>query len=138
MSKYKLSEQAAKDQLDLVLDYYELEEDELPDERKVPFLLAYNKLISAIRKGRLEISYNDKLVIVQHLKKPVADIAELSYKEIDGNAKLSMRKKADTDEYGKVYALLGYLSSNGEGVIAELRGIDLSIAECLSLIFLAV
>jgi hypothetical protein len=137
MMDYKLSEQSAEDQLNLFLEYYELMEEDIPETQKSAFISACKRIIKAIRLGRLEITNVDGIKIVQTLKNPIGESQTIEYGRIVGKAKIAMKGKVD-DDYGKMYALLGSLSGLGEVAIQKLEGPDLSIAECLGLLFLQV
>lgn len=136
---YKISEQVAMEQLDGLLDYYDLDLNDIKNSAQRDAVeSAYNRLIKAVRKGNLEFSNDDNIKIVQHLKKPLGESGTIEYRELDGKAKVAMKDKADTDYYGRIYSLLGSLSGLGETAIIGLKGSDLSVAECLGVLFLQV
>ena len=134
--EYKLSKQAAKNELEKMLGYYEIDIDEIEDkELKKAILQGYARLIKAVRLGRLEIKLEEGIRIIQTLR----DGSEkITYREIDGVAKTEMAGKNADDYYGKAYALMGSLSGLGEGAIKKLKSVDLSLTEVLGLIFLSV
>lgn len=130
------SKETAKNELKKMLDYYEIEIEEIEDEKlRTAIENSYNRLIKAVMKGRLRINLNDGIEIVQKLKDGTT---EIKYKEINGKAKTAMAGKKEDDFYGKAYALMGSLSGLGESAISSLKGVDLSLVEVLGLIFLAV
>lgn len=136
--KYKLSADTAKAELEKLFDYYELDIDEIEDETmRNAIRQGYERLVKAVRLGRLEIGADDKngIQVMQTLRRGGDPII---YREIDGNAKTAMAGKKTDDHYGKAYALLGSLSNLGETAIKNLKGVDLSLAEVLGLIFLSV
>jgi hypothetical protein len=130
------SKETAKNELKKMLDYYEIEIEEIEDEKlKTAIENSYNRLIKAVMKNRLRINLNDGIEIIQKLKDGTT---EIKYKEINGKAKTAMAGKKEDDFYGKAYALMGSLSGLGEAAISSLKGVDLSLVEVLGLIFLAV
>jgi len=137
-SKYQFSEETAANELRALFDYYEIDLDEIEDETmRNAIKQGYDRLIKAVRLGRLTIVTDDKqgIVITQKLR---SSGTEINYREIDGAAKTAMAGKKADDHYGKAYALLGHLSGLGENAIKSLKGVDLSLAEVLGLIFLSV
>ena len=97
---------------------------------------AHARLLKAVRKGRLEIKEGGQ--VVQTLANPPGDMATITYGELTGKAKLEIDKKGAAEHHGRMYALLGALSGLGDRAISSLRGIDLSVAECLGLVFMLV
>ncbi len=135
-TKYILSPESAANEIKKLFDYYEIELDEIEDaDLKKAIKMGYDRLIKAVRMGRLEIKVENGIHVIQHLRSGKTDI---SYREIDGKSKTSMAGKSKEDYYGKSYALMGSLSNLGEAAITQLKGVDLSLAEVLGLIFLAV
>ena len=133
MTKNIISEQAAKDQFEILVDYYEFEIDDLPDDLKDSVEFAIKKVVKSIMKGRVEISDSDGLKIIQKMKHNENDF---EYKAISGSAKPEMKDK--DSQYEKIYALLGSLSGWGKQAVKKLEGIDLSTAESLGMILLQV
>lgn len=136
---YKLSEESAKMVLQQFLDYYEIDREDMPEDQAQAFDVACGKVIKAIRMGRLEVMESGAgLVVKQHLRNPPKDVDVIEYTEISGKAKLAMKNKTNTDNYGKIYSLMGSLSGLGETAIVGLKAVDLSLVECLGVLFLAV
>lgn len=133
----KISLQTAKNELKKMMDYYEIEIDEIEDnDLKKAIQQGYDRLVKAVKKGRLKIKIDEKgIIVIQTLK---STGKELHYKEINGEAKMAMAGKQVDDYYGKSYALMGSLSEVGETAIRQMKGVDLSLAEVLGMIFLAV
>lgn len=136
----KISKEVAAQQLQELLDYYELDEDCFVDEdQSNVYLRTCERLKKAIMRGRLSITNEDGIKIKQILKNSYdGDIKEFDYSELAGKHKLSMGKKKDGDHYGRMYALIGSLTGMGEAAIGKLKGPDLSTAECLGFLFLQV
>jgi len=137
----KISRESAEAQFEIFCDYYDFDpETDIPEEdaQRAAFEATIEKVIKAIRKGRLEIIDGDPLQIIQHLKKPQGDISTIEYSELTGRHKLAMKDKKGTDNYGRCYALCGAMSGMGETAICKLKGADLSVVECLGLLFLQI
>lgn len=132
--EYKLSEESASAILDKLIEYYEIDLDDLPSASKDSIDATMKKLVKFIRKGRLEINTEDGIQCIQTLRDGKTKI---TYKELCGKAKIAMGSKKETDHHGRLFALLGALS-DGETTIAQLKGPDLSLVECLGGLFLLV
>jgi ActR/RegA family two-component response regulator len=136
-----IDEEPAQDQLDLLLDFYDIEVDELDEDDDVEkaTLKAIKKIKKYIMKGLIEISEDDGLTVIQHLHHSKGETKQISYGVITGHAKIAMSKAAERDYSGKVYQVMGSLSSNiSAESIARLKGVDLAVVECLGAIFLMV
>ena len=142
-----ISEESAREQLGIFFDYYEIDSTNVGggENSQEIFESTVDRLTDAIRKGHVEIKENDDgLIVVQTLKKAKkvkegeAAVSVLEYKEISGAAKDAMKHKKETDHYGRIHAMLGYLSGAGENAIKSLRGVDMSISECIGVLFLKV
>jgi hypothetical protein len=133
-SKYKLGKEAAREQLNTLYEYYEIDFDELPEELGKALRATDLKLLKSVRLGRVEISLdeNSAIKVVQNIRHG----EPLIYKEIDGKAKVAMGGKDEKDHYGKAYALMGSLCGLGESAITQLKSHDLSVVECLGTVFL--
>lgn len=132
MPDYVLGEEAAADQLQLFMDYYEVELDDTQASQADAVKVAKAKVLKAVRLGRVEFRENDGFEIMQKVN---GGKTEVIYKELTGKAKMAMGDKSD---YGKIYALLGSLAGIGETAIQKFRGADLSTAECIGMLFLQV
>ena len=134
MAEFKISEDAAREQMDVLYDYYEIDLDSLDGDVRSAVKQSEQKLVKAIRIGRLEIALNDDgvITVTQHVRGGEV----LEYREIDGKAKVAMGSKEAGDHYGRAYALMGSLCGHGDAVIIKLKGPDLSTVECLGTVFL--
>lgn len=131
-----ISKEVAKEALDSFYDYYEIDMNDLDDDLKMAVAgEVQRKLIKALQSGRLQISGAS---VKQTLKNPPGEVTEITYGELTGKAKIAMKGKAEADHYGRIYALLGSLSGLGETAITGLKGPDLSLAECVGVLFLQV
>lgn len=141
-----ISEETAQEQLDFLLDYYDIDIEDTEGDGSLPIALkaSCRKLKRAIKKGRIEIGEeNNSLVVYQNLVKPIESkngnaFERIRYREVDGRSKTNMKGHQDTDYHGRMYAFLGGLSGESSTFIEKLKGVDLSIAECLGSIFLQV
>jgi hypothetical protein len=135
----KISDSVALQQLESLLDYYEIGGDDFPEKKqKDAFEMTCARLKKAIMKGRLTVSVEDGIKITQRLKKTYGETTELEYQELSGKNKVAMGQYEETEQHKKIYALLGSLTSLGESGIEQLKAVDLSTAECLGFLFLQV
>lgn len=134
MADYKISEEAAREQLDALYGYYEIDFNDMPKALGEALKATDRKLVKAVRLGRIEVGTDDKGVI--QVTQTTRNGEKLTYREIDGNAKIAMGGKDENDAYGKAYALMGSLSGVGEAGIQQLKSHDLSVVECLGTVFL--
>jgi len=135
----KISEENATAQLQVLLDYYDIDFADFEDDKlRQAMTHASKKLVKAIQKGRLEIVESDGITIRQHLKNPSGEVSVLTYREVDGTSKVAMKSKGDGDNYGKIYAMMGSLSGLGDVAIQKLKGVDLALVENLGTLFLQV
>lgn len=133
--KYKLSKENAKNEIQKMLDYYEIDIDDIEDkDLKRAIKSGMDRLMKAARLGRLIVENENGFKVKQITR----NNTEILYREIDGKAKMAMAGKDEKDYYGKSYALMGSLSGLGESAIAQMKGVDLSLVEVLGLIFLSV
>lgn len=142
MSKFVIDKEPAQDQLDLLLDFYEIElddfEDFSSDDDKVQEAMrtACKRLLRFIMKGYVEITNDDGLTIIQHLKFSRGETKEIQYRIINGKAFMSMKRAHEKDFFGRMYCLLGSLANVPAEKISEFRGADASVATCLGAVFL--
>lgn len=127
---YVLSEESAREQFDLLLDFYDV--DLLRLDKTGEFKdLVESKLIKAIRQGKVEIENGEKFLVKQTLRNG----KEIVYKELNGMAKVHMERFKERHE--RLYGLLAILSGKRTTDIQQISGSDVSIAEYLGTIFLA-
>lgn len=132
--KPKLSEEAAKAVFEELLDYYDIDfEDIVNDQGKEGAQTLQNKFIRAIRNGRIETKMNDDAAkgfqIIQHTR----DGKVFEYNEY--NAKAAEESDKAKGISASQYRLLGSLSGKGE-TIKKMRGPDLKLAEYVAVLFL--
>ena len=139
---YLISEEAARDQVIELLEFYDIDIEKLPgdsgEDGKISpregFEAALDQLTEYVRRGVVEISGSDtgKLQVRQNLA--AADAEPLFYKEINAQAKLAM-DRAKGKGYGRLYALAGYLCGLGDAAIIKLPARDLAVVEILGTVF---
>ena len=130
MADSTISAEVAKAQLDGLISYYEIEITEGDKAQRQARQSAYNKVVRAIQAGRLEIKEDHSVV------QRIASGAELIYRELDGKAKVAMGTCDEGDHHGKLYAMMGSLSSAGTDAIQQLKGPDNTAVESLGILFL--
>jgi hypothetical protein len=139
MSEIKgVSIEVARGQLQKFLDYYLIESELVNESSREAFDTSCDRMISAIKNGRLEINDQDGISIIQHLISPPGDVSTVTYGVLTGHAKVAMKSKSEKDNYGRMYTVLGSLSGMGEGGIVALKGADLGLAECIGMLFMQV
>jgi hypothetical protein len=145
MTELTISEESAKAQIDLLIDYYDIDMNDFEgleetEKAEVVMVGILKKLERAIRRGRLEITDTDGEPIIRQLlrSKYGSGKTEIVYKPVTGQAKVAMGRKKENDQTGRIYALLGSLSGDGESTFLGLKGADLVLAENLGLVFLLV
>lgn len=148
--KYILGEEAAEDQLQLFLDWYDIcREDFISSDEGESSSTWYDKITSrlkrAIRKGLVEIKEENTkdgsptLNVYQTLTRKIPGVeSPICYKEISGRAKLALKGSAKTGQFAQIYLYLGGLCGEGEKVFHNMAGRDGAIAECLGFLFLQV
>lgn len=131
--EYKLSEESA---LNIVLDlceHFDLDVDTTEDNEKRSNL---EDLLSAltdfVRRGLLEV--NEDFGFTQHLQN--GEKGTLEYKTITGQQKLAMDGYGKNENMAKAYAILGAACGQGDSLVKKLKGIDLKVAEALTVFFI--
>lgn len=134
-SKYILSNEVAGEQINLFLEFYEFDLDEMSETKRNILLPAIDILKKAIRLGRLQIKLDDNsIIVIQKLVRPPGGVDQLKYKEVTGRSRTAM--KEDASEYVRMYQLAGAVSGVGYNAISVLSAIDLKTIESLCLFFL--
>lgn len=128
--KFKLSQEAAEDNLMLFLDYYEIYPDEFEtEEEKAAVNLSFNKLINAIRLERIE--FKEDGISIQTL----INGSKIEYTALRGTAKVQGKYKKNESEIvartRRLYSIMGSLSGLGSESMAKMNAIDLMTMECV-------
>jgi hypothetical protein len=129
----KLSEDVASEQIENFLDYYEIDLELDVEVGKDMIDRILQKLKKSVQAGRVE--FNSDGTVVQYLKKPSGKFDTIKYNEMTGKAKLEAEKIAGSKNMARVYALLGALSGLGINAVSSLKGPDLTLAECIGVVF---
>lgn len=129
---FVLSEESAMDQMQEIVDYYDIEPDKMGD-AAAGFETALDNVVDFIRRGVVEVSRDakDKLVI----KHTLASGEVLNYTEINAKAKLAMDKFDRKENYRRLYAFMGSLCGLGSAGIEKLSARDLTTVEVLGTVF---
>jgi predicted PilT family ATPase len=143
--KPEIGPDAAQAQVDMFLDYYEIDLGDIENEKAQQAMqTSINKLKKAIRKCRVEIKLQgDSLVVVQTFKKAIdrsngPRLESVVYKELSAQAKIRLKDREENDNYGQVYALMGGLCGEPDSTMMLYKGVDLATMEAIASIFLAV
>lgn len=130
----KLSEESAREQIQKLLDSYDINAADLEIENGPEWVATVvNRLVRAVRDGHLEILDNG--VVNHKLTVPKGDLMEITYQRLNGYA-LKVADKAKSTFEGHC-ALMGSLSSQGPNVMSGLDPVDISIMQRLSQLFMA-
>lgn len=145
MNDPKLSIETAAEQLELLLDFYEMDDSDFIDDDTGEVSAAVKsikrKLVKAISKGRLELEMDENGSftgnIHQHLDGKYKKIeSPITYKRLGGVAKVATKEASDNNKYGKIYAMMGSLCGLGARSMIALTGPDSLAMENLGLLFL--
>ena len=132
---FKLTEEVALPQILAMCVKYDIDVDAEKDKKKKKNLESMlSNMLENVRLGYIEL--NKDGTITQNLQHAPGEIVKINYKEITGEQKLAMDGKDENDRYEQLYAVLGAASGLGEHAIMKLVGIDLKVAETLTILFL--
>jgi len=120
-----LSAESARTELDRLYEYYEVEIDSKNQDQTEAIEHYEPVILKGLRMGFIEFDETDGFTVIQKLRSGEV----LKYKEMNGQAKITMDRKKENENLGKCYALLGSLSGMGENAIKKLKGPDLTRAE---------
>lgn len=133
-SKYKVSDETARAQMDALIESYKINLSILPEDQKAPMEYIVEWLIEAIRTGKIEIQSNN--TIKHHLETPRGDVPYLIYMRLSGPAENAYA--ANKNIFDAHMAQMGSLCNLTKGAMASLDATDRSVAEKLSLLFTSV
>jgi hypothetical protein len=139
--KLDISYEAAENELDVFLDYYDIYPEEMvKEDEKDNLLSALENIIIHIRAGLIsfETTKDGDVNVIQKLKNaPEGTKQTAIYESINiPNAKVQMKNAKNDDQYGKMYALMGCLSGSGAQWVKSRKGVDYKVMEALSVLFL--
>lgn len=131
--EWVIPEDAAEAQIDVLLEYYDVDPEKDIIKEVRPSLLRH------VMRGRVEIILDTEgdLVVTQNLKFPPSDKKSLTYAVISGKNKKQMKSNSKSD-HEKMYSLMGSLAGGGGEPMSRLKGVDNSAMEALANIFLSV
>jgi len=139
MDDYKLSEESATAQYDLILSYYRLKPERAMSQVQSNMFRA--DLTDSIRRGEIEVDIGENgISIKQNLVRTYKKIpSTIEYREVGGKAKqIAMKLGGDSNEYDKMLVFVGYLTGIDKTLLPELLSVDNRNMERLStLLFLA-
>ena len=131
----KISQESAEAQVAALLEHYNIDVEQLAGKSRDSAISSFNKLADYYAQGLVENHPTDKAFeVIQHRKNGQS----ITYTELAGKHKREMDAKEGQDAYSLVYGLMGSLAGVGRDAIEKFEGIDLSVAECLSEVFLLV
>lgn len=127
---YKLSEENAKEQLNLFFKYYDVSPDYLMSSKD----RIVGKIILGLRLGKIEFAEQEGLTIIQHVPKTISSTGDIKYGEITGLIRIELEKYKDGIE--KIYAVIRMISQEDDQTFKKMSGLDILIAECIGALFL--
>lgn len=137
--QYKLSEEVADDQLEMLFNHYRCDFDLLEPSQQSGMSANIPKVKIGIMQGYLEIKKeSNTLVIIQHLENEYDKIegSVISYGEVNAKIRRMIPDPSDrVNHYTRVYALLQGLSGLSKNQFDSLRTGDLDLAESLGSLF---
>ena len=127
----KISRESAEGQIKGFCDFYDLDVEAMTDAMRGAHEEACNRLVRHIIKGRLQFEGSK---VTQTTK----DEKTLVYGVLKGKHKVEMAKCGSEDTAVKIYALCASLTGLHPTGIHKFEGVDLSVVECLGMLFLQV
>lgn len=133
----KVSQESARESLNVFLEYYEIDISLLPDGQRVGVEASLAKAESAIMRGKLEIALGSEGVVsvTQYVGK---ERKKLEYAELNGLHKVQMKKAAENAHHERAYILVGGMTGVGLDGILKLKGADLGLAEVMGSLYMQV
>jgi len=133
--KYKLSEEVAREQMQVFMDSYKIDKNDLAvDQGPESIETILNRLIRAIRTGQLEII--DGGCIRLNLVVPFGDTKDLTFGRLTGTAQRAYADIKNT--FSAHMAQMGSLCNLPPSKLSTLDPVDLSIVQRLSTLFTVV
>lgn len=130
-----ISEESAREQVEILLDFYDIDPEHLPSDQANIVNTCVRKLTKSIMAGRLEVTKDENNR--PNVTQSTSSGEEISYRVLSGKHREETSKvEKENNHYGKIYAMLGSMSGLGRSAISQLEGPDLTTAEALGLLFL--
>lgn len=134
---YVVSEEVAIDQVNELLEYYDIDPSGLSggdEEVSDAFEKALDHVCRAFRTGALSIE-QDKDGFPRVIQTLSDGSTSLNYGEVSAKAKIVMEKFSSTAGYSRIYAFMGSLTGVGKAGIEKLGPRDLAVVEVLGTVF---
>lgn len=140
MLEQKISIESAKKQMDLFLDYYDMDQNDIAvDQGPEAIETILNRLIRAISVGLLEVQLSEgNLKVTQYLKFPMGEITKIDYSEFGQKAKYAADGISNNKPTQKMHALMASLAGVSSDAFIKLKAVDSSIMERLATLFMVV
>ena len=131
-----ISEKVAQDQLNIFLDYYDIENDESDESPEgIAITTACKKVIKYIQDGLIIIvDEGESIKVTQKLCKSKTI---MTYSIMSGRHKIAMDKNTNNNNFKRMYQLIASLTSLPIKTIEDLKGKDLKVVEYLSVLFIS-
>lgn len=137
----KISREVAEELFQKLVDFYDVVPEEFGDkDYEKNFERIKRRFVRAMMDGKLAITEEKgRPYITQRLTLPPAGVANsLKYKPMSGKSRVAMKGHEDDDNHGRMQALCGELTGEGEAAMRSLEGGDLSLMEYIGSFFLQV
>ena len=130
----KLSEEVAREQMQKLLESYDIDSSDLEIEHGPEWVAGVvNRLVRAIRSGNLEVLDNGS--VRHNLVVPNGEITSITYRRMDGIS-MKERDKAKGGTFEKECVFMGSLGNTFPNSMAKLDAVDISIFQRLGQLFM--
>jgi hypothetical protein len=132
--EYKLSEESAREQMQSLMDSYDINQKDLVvDQGPEAIESIMNRLVRAIRTGQIEVQENGS--VLHNLVVTKGEVSSLTYRRADGIAlREASKAKGGADE--RQVALMASLCNMPVSAIWDLDIRDISIVQRLGTLFM--
>jgi len=135
MKKHKISEESAREQMQKLLDSYDIDKNDLEIENGPEWVATViNRLVRAIRAGHIEVLDNGE--VRHNLVYPKGDVTSVTYRRLNGNAMKERDKAKGQTE--KDFAFMASLCGSTSNGMAKMDPVDISIMQRLAQLFIVV
>lgn len=133
--EYKISEEIAREQMQNLLDSYDIDADDLVIENGPEWVATViNRIVRAIRSGNVEILSNGE--VKHNLVYPKGDVESITYRRVNGIA-MKARDKAKGN-FEKDCAFMGSLGNMPNTAMSSMDPVDISIFQRIGQLFMVV
>lgn len=134
--KKLLSEQNAREQMQNLMDSYDIDQNDLEIENGPEWIATVvNRLVRAIRAGHVEIL--DRGEVRHNLVTPKGEVTTITYTRVNGYA-MKSRDKAKGGGFEKDCAFMAALGNVSETFLASMDAVDISIFQRIGQLFMVV